>query len=79
MFAELVEQAPSGIPIVCISGQPSVAVLRLLDMAVAAGATIRYSGDFDVKGLQMAISLRKRYGDAWAAWRIYERKSSRNI
>lgn len=70
VFAELIEQLPPGIPVVCTSGQPSVAALRLLDMAVAIGATLRYNGDFDVKGLQMAISLRKRYGDAFVPWHM---------
>lgn len=71
VFAELTERLPPGIPIVCTSGQPSVAALRLLDMAtVTGGATLRYNGDFDVKGLQMAISLRKRYTDAFVAWHM---------
>lgn len=70
VFAELMERLPFGVPVVCTSGQPSVAALRLLDMAVAAGSTIRYNGDFDVKGLQMTLSLRTRYGDAFAAWHM---------
>ncbi|GEO27421.1 hypothetical protein AAC03nite_32060 [Alicyclobacillus acidoterrestris] len=68
VFAELIEQLPFGVPVVCTSGQPSVAALRLLDMAVAAGSTIRYNGDFDVKGLQMTLSLGNRYGDAFEPW-----------
>ncbi|MDQ0189873.1 TIGR02679 family protein [Alicyclobacillus cycloheptanicus] len=70
VFAELLERLPCGVPVVCTSGQPSVAALRLLDMAFAAGSTIYYSGDFDVKGLQMALSLRARYGRAFAAWHM---------
>lgn len=70
VFAELIERLPAGIPVVCTSGQPSVAALRLLDMATATGTRLHYSGDFDVKGLQMAISLRKRYTDAFVAWHM---------
>lgn len=70
VFAVLIEQLPVGMPVVCTSGQPSVSALRLFDMAVAAGTRLYYNGDFDVKGLQMAISLRRRYGDAWVAWHM---------
>ncbi|WAH36348.1 TIGR02679 domain-containing protein [Alicyclobacillus dauci] len=70
VFAELTEQIPTGIPVVCTSGQPSVAALRLLDMAVASGATLYYNGDFDVKGLQMTIFLRQRYGHSLEPWHM---------
>lgn len=70
VFADLIECAPSGVPMVCTSGQPSVAALRLLDMAVTAGATLYYSGDFDVKGLQMASALRDRHRNRLVPWRM---------
>jgi uncharacterized protein (TIGR02679 family) len=57
-------------PIVCTSGQPSVAALRLLDAFAAMGAQICYSGDFDWKGIEMACSLQKRYGAFFSPWRM---------
>ncbi|MCY0895354.1 MAG: TIGR02679 domain-containing protein [Alicyclobacillaceae bacterium] len=70
VFAELLPYVPSTVPIVCTSGQPSVAALRLLDQASTAGAQMFYSGDFDVKGLQMAITLQERYGRSLRPWRM---------
>ncbi len=58
-----------GMPsLVCTSGQPSVAAIRLLDEMVHAGARIYYSGDFDVKGLEMGVALFERYGHAFQPW-----------
>lgn len=57
-------------PLICVSGQPSLAALRLLDRAVELGTQIHYSGDFDVKGLQIALGLQERYGDKLALWRM---------
>lgn len=44
-------------PLVCTEGRPSVACLRLLDGLVAAGADVRYHGDFDWPGLRIGGSL----------------------
>jgi uncharacterized protein (TIGR02679 family) len=55
---------------VCTSGQPSVAALKLLDLFAAQGTEIWYSGDFDLKGVEMAGALKKRYGDRFVAWRM---------
>lgn len=57
-------------PIICTSGQPSLAALRLLDRTESYGTKIHYSGDFDVKGIEMAISLAKRYGNRFVPWRM---------
>lgn len=54
--------------ILCTSGQPSVAALELLDFFATHDVMIHYSGDFDVKGLEMAISLEERYRDHWQPW-----------
>jgi uncharacterized protein (TIGR02679 family) len=40
--------------LVCTSGHPGAAVMALLRAAVAAGATLRYHGDFDWGGLRVA-------------------------
>ena len=57
-------------PLICPSGQPSLAALRLLDELAGAGAVIHYSGDFDVAGLQIAAALATRYADAFIPWRM---------
>lgn len=56
---------PDSPPIICPSGQPSVAALKLLDELAAAGAKIHYSGDFDGKGLEIGVGLWNRYKDAF--------------
>lgn len=70
-------------PIVCTSGQPSLAALRLLDLMTNERSRIYYSGDFDVKGLTMAISLSQRYGRRFVPWRldreIYQAAVQRNF
>lgn len=55
-------------PLICTSGQPSVAALKLLDELTVKGSKLYYSGDFDVKGLEMAIGLYKRYDNALVPW-----------
>ncbi|SFG15173.1 TIGR02679 family protein [Desulfotomaculum arcticum] len=54
--------------LVCTSGQPSVAALKLLDQLVQAGCTIRYGGDFDPKGLEIGQRLAERYGASFQPW-----------
>jgi uncharacterized protein (TIGR02679 family) len=44
-------------PLVCTEGRPSMACLRLLDGLVAAGADVRYHGDFDWPGLRIGASV----------------------
>lgn len=69
-------EEPGCPPLVCTSGQPSVAALWLLDELVAGGAKIYYSGDFDGKGLEIGVGLWKRYQEAFVPWlfdaRAYE-------
>lgn len=55
-------------PLVCTSGQLSVAALKLLDELTVAGNTLYYSGDFDPDGLQIGIRLQERYGNAFHPW-----------
>ena len=57
-------------PLMCTSGQPSLAALRLLDAATSVGMEIHYSGDFDVKGLQIAMGLKERYRHQLQLWRM---------
>lgn len=48
-------------PLICTSGQPSVAALRPLDLLTGEGTQLFYSGDFDGKGLFIAAQLCARY------------------
>ncbi|HVB75193.1 MAG TPA: TIGR02679 domain-containing protein [Ktedonobacteraceae bacterium] len=65
-----VESAPS--TLVCTSGWPSVAALTLLDLLLRSSPHInlRYSGDFDAKGLQIAAYLLARYAGRCHPWRF---------
>ncbi|MFD5244593.1 TIGR02679 family protein [Amycolatopsis sp. NPDC058340] len=62
------ELGPGCPPLVCVNGQPSAAVLRLLDLLAAEGATFRYHGDFDWGGIRIANTLRGRI--SWEPWRF---------
>jgi uncharacterized protein (TIGR02679 family) len=42
---------------VCVEGRPSVAVTRLLRALRGGGATLRYHGDFDWPGVQIAAEV----------------------
>lgn len=44
-------------PVVCTSGQPGAATMRLLALLVERGAVLRYHGDFDWPGLGIANTL----------------------
>lgn len=57
-------------PLICTSGQPSVAALRLLDLLAAEGTQLFYSGDFDGKGLSIALQLCKRYPKLLKMWHM---------
>lgn len=54
--------------LVCTSGQPSAAVIELLERLVSAGAECRYHGDFDWAGLRIARALYSRV--PWTPWRF---------
>ncbi|HEY3753588.1 MAG TPA: TIGR02679 family protein [Pseudonocardiaceae bacterium] len=62
------ELGPSCPPLVCLSGQPSVAAVRLLDVLIADGAQLAYHGDFDWGGIRIGNALRERF--AWRPWRF---------
>ena len=54
--------------LVCSSGQPSTAVIELLEALLADGAECRYHGDFDWAGLRIAAVVRSRI--PWSPWRF---------
>jgi uncharacterized protein (TIGR02679 family) len=58
VVAEAAEQlGPACSPLVCTGGHPGAAVMALLRATVAAGARLRYHGDFDWGGLRIANVL----------------------
>ncbi len=64
------EQAPP--TLVCTAGWPSMAALMLLDLLLNAAHThhLYYSGDFDLKGLQIASHLLARYEGRCTLWHL---------
>ena len=56
--------------LVCTSGWPSVAALTLLDLLLSASSTytLCYSGDFDIRGLQIAAYMLARYTGRCHLW-----------
>ncbi|ROP38205.1 TIGR02679 family protein [Saccharothrix texasensis] len=55
-------------PVVCTSGWPNSAVIVLLRGLAAAGATLRYHGDFDGEGVRIATHVMARTGAV--PWRM---------
>lgn len=49
-------------PLVCTSGWPNVASITLLRQLGEAGTRVRYHGDFDARGVEIAQMLRTRLG-----------------
>ncbi len=75
VFEEVVSALRSDQPLptcVCTSGWPSRAALVLLDQFIAASPDnmLYYSGDFDLKGLQIAAYLMARYPARCHPWRF---------
>ncbi|MFD1064784.1 TIGR02679 domain-containing protein [Oceanobacillus locisalsi] len=56
--------------IVSGNGQFKIATLKLLDIFVAGGGVIYYSGDYDPEGILMAYRLKQRYGDQLVYWKF---------
>lgn len=71
VFTQLCDHAAAfHSPLICTSGQPTVAVIRLLDMLASAGTDLFYSGDFDGKGLSIALRLLTRYPERLHLWHM---------
>ncbi len=75
VFEEVVSTLRSDQPLptcVCTSGWPSRAALVLLDQLLSASPVnlLYYSGDFDLKGLQIAGYLMARYPARCLPWRF---------
>ncbi len=71
VFTQLCDQAAHfHSPLICTSGQLTIAVIRLLDLLVFSGTDLFYSGDFDGKGLSIALQLLARYPDRLHLWHM---------
>jgi uncharacterized protein (TIGR02679 family) len=53
---------PRASPLLCTEGQPRTAIRLLLARLREAGATLKYHGDFDWPGIQIANGLVTRFG-----------------
>jgi len=58
--------------LICTAGWPSTAALTVLDMLLASSPDhhFYYSGDFDLKGLQIAAYLLARYSERCHPWHL---------
>ncbi|CAM4351409.1 TIGR02679 domain-containing protein [Paenibacillus alkaliterrae] len=71
--------------LICVNGQPSVAVIRMLELLCEGDTNLPlyYSGDLDVKGLDIAQGLQQRFKPYFHPWRMdkeqYQRYSNRGI
>ncbi|MDD4808245.1 MAG: TIGR02679 family protein, partial [Oscillospiraceae bacterium] len=71
VFSQLCDHAKDfHSPLICTSGQPQVAVLRLLDLLAETGTQLHYSGDFDRNGLSIAEQFWKRYPEQLLFWHM---------
>lgn len=68
VFAKLAEEANEHCGLVCVNGQPNLAVLVLLDKLAEDGTQIFYAGDFDPEGLLIAQRLKMRYQEQLKFW-----------
>lgn len=59
---------PRSFPLVCTEGSPKTAFVSLAKRLVASGASLRYHGDFDWPGVQIANLVIRRFGAA--PWRL---------
>ncbi|HTI14660.1 MAG TPA: TIGR02679 family protein [Dictyobacter sp.] len=75
VFEEIIERLQGVSPrptLICTAGWPSMAALIFIDMLLAASPDnhLHYSGDFDLKGLQIATYLLSRYPSRCHPWQM---------
>lgn len=71
VFSQLCDHAAAfRSPLICTSGQPTLAVLELLRLLVQSGTVLHYSGDFDGKGLSIAGQLLQRFPHLLRLWHM---------
>ncbi len=75
VFEAVISSLNSDIPLptlICTSGWPSTAAMKLLNLLITQSPDnhLHYSGDFDLKGLQIASYLITRYPNQCHPWRF---------
>jgi uncharacterized protein (TIGR02679 family) len=67
---EELSAGPASPILVCVSGQPSLAAVGLLDKCLRNAGKRRfyYAGDLDVKGLEIAETLARTYRESFVPW-----------
>lgn len=64
VFYEVLNECKDLSPtLICISGQPNISSLMILDKLKEQGTKIYYSGDFDPEGIGICENLKRRYGE----------------
>lgn len=76
VFTKLIQEDKS---VLCVNGQPNLAVLLLLDLIVKNGGQIYYNGDFDPEGLLIAQRLKNRYAEGLSLWHYTEEDFQKSL
>lgn len=64
VFSYLMEQVQGkNVSLLCTSGQPRYAALKLISLIIQSGIPIYYSGDLDPDGIGIADRLWQRFGN----------------
>lgn len=66
----LSEKDEGELTLLCISGQPRTAALKVLSLLTEDGYRILYNGDMDPEGVDIADRLWKRFGQMLEIWRM---------
>ncbi len=74
VFGHMVDQLKdTSAALVCVSGQPRVAALVLLDLLAAEGVTLFYAGDLDPEGMGIADRIWRRYPERVRLWHMEQK------
>ena len=79
VFSYLMEQVQGkNVSLLCTSGQPRYAALKLISLIVQSGIPIYYSGDLDPDGIGIADRLWQRFGNR-IIWREWQKKAGTHL
>lgn len=71
VFSHLVEKLRGkAVTLLCTSGQPRTAALKLLELLAEKQVPIYYSGDIDPEGIKIADRIRGKFPEAVRIWRM---------
>lgn len=93
VFSYLMEQVQGkNVSLLCTSGQPRYAALKLISLIVQSGIPIYYSGDLDPDGIGIAEAVRKQNPILWnvtrglpeqsfkrSIWREWQKKAGTHL